>query len=545
MRSQTAVLCTVLCVLLLFGLSGCLGQSLSLSDIAKRYDDGRTDPIMTKDKDVGRDAYELIVSKGYRAERHSVKTEDGYILGMIRIVGTPNDDDDKGEEGPCPGSGRKPPVLLQHGLIDSCATWVMNMPNQSLGFVLADLGYDVWLGNNRGNSYSQKHESLEEGFDAWEKDFWDFSWQEMAEYDLPAEINYILEETGSDHISYIGHSQGTTQAFAAFSLPEFRDLARKVRVHIALAPVAYVGNTESLGFQAAAHLDVARNLAQIPELQVFMNQLLGTGTGADLLKSLIPTLCDTLLGDCDKETGGGEEFHDGLFNSGMMGSLFGLPDMKHLNQSRIPVYLAHMPEGTSIRNLIHWSQAVKSKKFRKFDVGSCPSTETCPNTYKYGQGYPPDYDLSNYRVPTVLISGSKDPISNRKDVRKLVGELAETPGVLVRSKELSSYDHNDFTISIDGNEIFFPLLVDYLEEYTCDPRDQTEVMEASEARGKPNADANSKDKNNFSIGAFVEDSVSGIASAASVEAEAEAEAASPPGRLGIPLFKFLDEHLGG
>ena len=50
------------------------------------------------------------------------------------------------EQGPCPGTWEKPPVLLQHGLIDSAATWVMNMPKQSLGFVLADQGYDVWLG---------------------------------------------------------------------------------------------------------------------------------------------------------------------------------------------------------------------------------------------------------------------------------------------------------------------------------------------------------------------------------------------------------------
>ena len=50
------------------------------------------------------------------------------------------------EQGPCQGTWEKPPVLLQHGLIDSAATWVMNMPKQSLGFVLADQGYDVWLG---------------------------------------------------------------------------------------------------------------------------------------------------------------------------------------------------------------------------------------------------------------------------------------------------------------------------------------------------------------------------------------------------------------
>lgn len=33
------------------------------------------------------------------------------------------------------------PVLLQHGLIDSSATWINNLPDQSLGFILADQGF--------------------------------------------------------------------------------------------------------------------------------------------------------------------------------------------------------------------------------------------------------------------------------------------------------------------------------------------------------------------------------------------------------------------
>ncbi len=79
---------------------------------------------------------DLIRSKGYPVEEHDVTTEDGYILTMHRI----NRNADP-----------KPVVFLQHGLLDSSSTWVVNFASQSLGFILADNNYDVWLGNMRGN----------------------------------------------------------------------------------------------------------------------------------------------------------------------------------------------------------------------------------------------------------------------------------------------------------------------------------------------------------------------------------------------------------
>ena len=75
---------------------------------------------------------QLISEKGYPAECHDVVTADGYILTMHRI--------------PRPGA---PAVLLQHGLLDASETWVVNQPNNSLGFLLYDAGFDVFMVSRR------------------------------------------------------------------------------------------------------------------------------------------------------------------------------------------------------------------------------------------------------------------------------------------------------------------------------------------------------------------------------------------------------------
>ncbi|XP_033213205.1 uncharacterized protein LOC117170525 [Belonocnema kinseyi] len=57
-----------------------------------------------------------------------------------------------------------------HGNLGSSADWVVTGPSNGLAFLLADSGYDVWLGNNRGNTYSKNHTIfLETSYG-----FWDF-----------------------------------------------------------------------------------------------------------------------------------------------------------------------------------------------------------------------------------------------------------------------------------------------------------------------------------------------------------------------------------
>ncbi len=108
----------------------------------------------------------MIAKQGYPAETHEVVTEDGYILQMHRIP--------FGKKSPPESGVVKPAILLQHGLLCSSADYVMGIPEKSLGYVLADAGYDVWMGNYRGNYYSRNHISLDP--DAlFDDSFWYFS----------------------------------------------------------------------------------------------------------------------------------------------------------------------------------------------------------------------------------------------------------------------------------------------------------------------------------------------------------------------------------
>ena len=97
-----------------------------------------------------------------------------------------------------------PPVMLQHGLL-GCSEVYVNKGKMSLGYLLAMDGFDVWMGNSRGNIYSRGHLTKQV-----EGDYFDFSFFEMGKYDVPANVDKIRAVTGRDKITYIGHSQGTS-----------------------------------------------------------------------------------------------------------------------------------------------------------------------------------------------------------------------------------------------------------------------------------------------------------------------------------------------
>lgn len=82
----------------------------------------------------------------------------------------------------------KPSVLMIHGIIDSADSFIMNLPTKAPAFVAASAGYDVWIGNTRGNKYSRSHIKYDSSKDY---EYWDHSFVEMAKFDIPAFIEHI------------------------------------------------------------------------------------------------------------------------------------------------------------------------------------------------------------------------------------------------------------------------------------------------------------------------------------------------------------------
>ncbi|KAJ9595449.1 hypothetical protein L9F63_013360, partial [Diploptera punctata] len=185
--------------------------------------DVRIDPL---DSPVGCSMFDVIKKYGYPAEKHFVTTEDGYILQLFRI----------------PYIHKKPVAVLHHGLGCTSRDWVLLGPNKSLGYLLADEGYDVWLSNFRGSFYSRNHTYLS----IKSKQFWDFSWHEIGIYDAPAIFNYIINTTGVESHYHVGYSMGATVLFVLASMkPEYN---KNIRLLVAQGPPVFFNGQQSAIF---------------------------------------------------------------------------------------------------------------------------------------------------------------------------------------------------------------------------------------------------------------------------------------------------------
>ncbi|XP_022182087.1 gastric triacylglycerol lipase-like [Myzus persicae] len=352
----------------------------------------------------------IIKRHGYPSETHIVDTKDGYLLEVHRIP-----------HGKTTTQYRKFPVLLQHGIVASSADWIINGPSKALAYQLADNGFDVWLGNSRGNTYSRAHKSLSPDTE----EFWNFSFHEMGIYDLPATIDYILERTNQSQLYYIGHSMGSCMFFVMCSMrPEYN---HKIRAQISLAPVAYVHHMTS----------VLNSL--VPYAYQIQKASNWVSKGAFLPQNAASKLVNKYL--C-----GEDAVNSALCKKYIVYKMFG-EDTVQFDMTLLPIILGHNPAGTSVKTLIHFAQEITTKNFQQFDFGKEKNLEV------YNCSHPPKYNLSNIIVPIAFYYAKNDILADPADVVELYSHLPNRLGLhLIK---FDKFNHVDFLYSKNVTDMVY------------------------------------------------------------------------------------------
>ncbi|XP_017877436.1 lipase 3-like [Ceratina calcarata] len=355
---------------------------------------------------------QIIQSQGYPAEAHTVTTEDGYILTMHRIPGKPG----------------SPAVFLQHGILGSSADWLIVNKSQSLAFMLADHGYDVWFGNYRGNTYSRAHVNLTIN----DRRFWDFSWHESGIYDLPAMLTHIVETKQNLLRAYIGYSMGTTTFFVLSS--ERPQIARLVQSAYLLAPIAYMKYQQSPVFRFLASIDetVKKLIDDVLHGEILPNDI--------LVKILAKYFCysNTL-----------EE----KICSNLLFLLVGFDDTQ-FDYQLMPKFLNHFPAGGSTKQLEHYGQSINSGDFRQYDYGKDKNLKI------YNSIEPPKYNISRIITPIAMFWGENDWLSDRRDVMRFVNELPHKP--ILYKVPYKKFNHIDYLMARHVRKLVFDELIDIL-----------------------------------------------------------------------------------
>ncbi|XP_049511212.1 lipase 3 [Dermacentor silvarum] len=421
---------------------------------------------------------ELVRSKGYPAEEHVTVTEDGYVLSLQRVP--------RGGRQP-PGTLSGPPVLLVHGLLSSAAEWVINYPHQSLGgvrnfsdgrgrrllriatlipegfscveeafarsgFLLADAGYDVWLGNCRGTPYSRGHREYSDS----DGRYWDFRLDEVGLLDLPALVDYVLASTGWPQLFLVGFSQGNTAAWAMLAdKPQYND---KILLLVALAPVAnmtFIRSPVRFLVPISPILTASAIVANQGRLLVRPEWLRRAAYA--LCESPLRYACALpiffLFGVNPNQLNQKKKFY--LTND--VGGYNYVYSCSLCVQSRLAVYTSHLPSGASKRNVEQYAQIIRARNFVKYNYG--PQR----NLYLYGTVESPAYDFSRITAPVALFSARKDFFANPEDVSTLRRSLPNV--VLDYIVPDPDFTHLDFVLGTEAAAFVYRPLIDFMNNW--------------------------------------------------------------------------------
>jgi len=303
---------------------------------------------------------------------------------------------------------------------------------KSAGFQLANLGYDVWFGNNRGNIYSRHNTKINPDSD--KKDFFNYSFYTLGQYDVPAQIDNVRKITGYDKISYIGHSQGTSQMYVALA-ENYGNIQEKLNLFCAFAPIVNLsGTTNSLLKSAAKYEAKLESTAWILKLY----EVRSPGTD-----HAMHTFCWWFGSICNGIT-----------------SLLKIDGSPYNNNERSKVEEERPLSSASLHQVVHYGQIVASGDYVRYNYNSAQG-----NIDHYGYDTPPKIPLGNInshsseQVPIAMFVGQYDDLAVPADCEKTRDTVANT----VHYQVYPDMDHSSFTVGKTMS--FFKDAITLVEKY--------------------------------------------------------------------------------
>jgi lysosomal acid lipase/cholesteryl ester hydrolase len=346
-------------------------------------------------------------------EIHKVTTDDGYILTLFRI----------------PRTNPKGVILLHHSIATHSQIYLWQ-GNESLAITLWRNGFDVWLANQRGTSYSDKHVTLS----IHDFRYWDFYMQEMGLYDVSAEIKLIREKTNGAKVIFIGHSLGSAIGLVYSSL-KVEEAKNYLKSMILLAPPCYfehVTNVVVLFKHFGPVLEAFTNTLRMGSPFIFLPFLLPISR---IMLRIFPAVL----------------FVTAVFIWAFCGYTPTETDPTFFNYNA-----AIYANNFSWKTLIHFVQLLTSNhRFQMYDYGKERNLQI------YGEEIPPLYPIGNISVPTLIVSSDNDSLVTEQDTEFLYNKLSPEAKVHGHWK-ISGLNHLDYHLGLHRRELFVNNLLTFL-----------------------------------------------------------------------------------
>lgn len=384
---------------------------------------------------------QVIIDEGFPHESVRCETQDGYVLHMDRI----------------PNRKARKVIYFQHGILDSAFAWVGNGVSHSIALrAYSSKDVDVFLGNFRGfglGPSQQQHLETTELFD--KRNYWDYSFNEHAFYDVRAFVNKIreikcreLKKTDKDN-----GGDGDDSTCPSFTI--------NVVAHSLGAGCILAYLVQSQLTHQPHHLDNVMLLAPSgihQKIPLIANVL--SAIGMPIVKRLVPYVGITTR---EKKVLFAKILQD-LNNHPALRALMAVAVSKLLLGGPVedsPFQYVHnllyqSYNGTSVKVADHLMQMKRSGKFMAYDYGSAQL-----NRQHYGQDTPWNF-LEHYKdidpiVPIHIMYGDDDRIIPPHNILTHAHELKLRHGNMIHVKKFVNCGHLELTLGMNVHVIHYIL----------------------------------------------------------------------------------------